>query len=104
VASIQETVVTPNGTAVVTVTTGPLIGALVTGVGSQAATAGSPVTFGFVAVGQAAPLTPGQLTTALQTSVQTAIAAGVQNGQLPAGTQVPAPGAAATGQFSPSAP
>jgi hypothetical protein len=103
VISIQQTVTGSSGPVVVTVTTGPLIGALVTGVGSQP-TAGSSVTFGFVAVGGQAPLTPAQLSTALQTSLQSAVTAAVQSGQLPAGTQIPTPSPVSTGQFSPSAP
>ncbi len=103
VVSVQQTVATSNGPAVVTVTTGPLIGALVTGVGNQP-TSGSTVTFGFVAVGQSAPLTPTQLSTTLQSSLQTAVTTAVQNGQLPTGTQLPSPGITSTGQFSSSAP
>jgi hypothetical protein len=95
VSSIQETVTIPGGgTAVVTITSGTLIGASVGGV-----TTG---TFTFTPPGSSSPLTPQQTSTAVQTGLQQAINNGVANGTLPTGTKLPSPAPVAGTQFSPS--
>lgn len=95
VSSIQQTVTTPDGgTAVVTVTSGPLIGATVGG------TTGTTITF--TQPGSTTSLTPDQVAAALQTEIQQAINTAVTNGTLPAGTKPPSPAPVKTGQFSPS--
>ena len=94
VSSIQQTIATPGGgTAVVTVTSGPLIGSTVGG-----STTGT--SFTFTPPGSSTPLTPTQTSTALQTGIQQAINSGVASGTLPAGTQPPSPTPVGTGQFS----
>jgi hypothetical protein len=95
VSSIQETITLPSGgTAVVTITSGTLIGATVGGV-----TTG---TFTFTTPGSSAPLTPQQTSTAVQTGLQQAINTGVASGTLPTGTKLPSPSPVAGTQFSPS--
>jgi hypothetical protein len=94
VASMQQTITLPGGgTAVVTVTSGPLIGATVGG-GATGTT--------FTPPGSAIPLTPQQTASAVQAGVQDAINKGVTNGTLPGGTQPPPPSPVTTGQFSAS--
>jgi hypothetical protein len=95
VSSIQQTITIPGGeTAVVTITSGTLIGATVGGV-----TTG---TFTFTPPGSSTPLTPQQTSTAVQTGVQQAINNGVASGALPAGTKPPSPAPVTGTQFSPS--
>jgi hypothetical protein len=95
VSSIQQTVSLPGGgTAVVTVTSGSLIGATVGG------TTGSGFTF--TPPGSSAPLTSQQVSTAVQIGVQQAIDTGVSSGTLPSGTQMPSPAPVGSGQFSAS--
>jgi hypothetical protein len=99
VSSIQQTLATPaGGTTVVAITSGPLIGATVTGI----ATPGTSSTFAFTPPGSSTPLTPAQAATAIQTGIQQAINTGVGTGTLPAGTQPPAPAPVTNGQFSSS--
>jgi hypothetical protein len=99
VSSIQQTLATPaGGTTVVAITSGPLIGATVTGIAAP----GTSSTFAFTPNGSSAPLTPAQAATAIQTGIQQAINTGVGTGTLPAGTQPPAPAPVTNGQFSSS--
>ncbi len=99
VSSIQQTISTPaGGTTVVAITSGPLIGATVTGI----AVPGTSSTFAFTPSGSSAPLTSAQAATAIQTGIQQAINTGVGTGTLPAGTQPPAPAPVTNGQFSAS--
>jgi hypothetical protein len=96
VSSVQQTITIPGGgTAVVTVTSGPLVGATVGG-----STSGT--SFTLTPPGSTTPLTSQQTATAMQTGVQQAINNGVANGTLPTGTQPPSPAPVTTGQFSPS--
>jgi hypothetical protein len=82
VSSIQQTIALPGGgTAVVTVTSGTLIGATVGGVTTGTIT--------FTQSGSSTPLTPQQTATAVQTGLQQAINNGVANGTLPTGTKPP---------------
>jgi hypothetical protein len=95
VSSIQETITLPSGgTAVVTITSGTLIGATVGGVATG--------TFTFTTPGSTAPLTPQQTSTAVQTGLQQAINSGVASGTLPTGTKLPSPAPVSGTQFSPS--
>ena len=95
VSSIQQTITLPGGgTAVVTVTSGTLIGATVGGVTTGAIT--------FTPSGSGTPLTPQQTGTAVQTGLQQAINNGMANGTLPTGTQPPSPAPVAGTQFSSS--
>jgi hypothetical protein len=99
VSSIQQTLTTPGGvTTVVTVTSGPLIGSAVTGIGAP----GTSSTFAFTPPGSSTPLTPQQTAAAIQAGIQQAINNGVGNGTLPTGTQPPAPAPVTNGQFSAS--
>lgn len=99
VSSIQQTITTPDGgTAVVMVTSGPMIGTTVGGITTQ----GTSSTFTFTAPGSSTPMTPQQVSTALQTGTQQAINNGVANGTLPSGTQPPSPAPVTSGQFSAS--
>jgi hypothetical protein len=93
VSSIQQTVTLPGGgTAVVTVTSGPLIGATVGGIGTGAIT--------FTPAGSSTPLTSQQTATAVQGQIQQAITTGIATGTLPGGTQAPVPSPVGAGQFS----
>ena len=93
VSSIQQTITLPGGgTAVVTVTSGPLMGATVGG------TTGSG--FSFTPPGATTPMTPAETAAGLQTGVQDAINTGVASGTLPSGTNPPTPAPITTGQFS----
>jgi len=99
VSSIQQTITTPDGgTAVVMVTSGPMIGTAVGGITMQ----GTSSTVTFTAPGSSTPMTPQQVSTALQTGTQQAINNGVSNGTLPSGTQPPSPAPVTSGQFSSS--
>jgi hypothetical protein len=96
VSSIQQTITLPGGgTAVVTVTSGTLIGAAVGGVTTGTIT--------FTPSGTTTPLTPQQTGSAVQTELQQAVNNAVANGTLPAGTQTPSPAPVVGGQFSASA-
>jgi len=92
VTSMQQTISLPGGgTSVVTVTSGPLIGATVGG-GTTGTT--------FTPPGSATPLTPQQTASAVQAGIQDAINKGVANGTLPGGTQPPPPSPVTTVPFS----
>ena len=99
VSSIQQNVTTSTGSiAVVTITSGPLIGATVTGI----STSGTSSILTFTPSGTSTPLTAQQTAAAVQTGIQQGINSGVTNGTLPAGTQPPTPSPVTNGQFSAS--
>jgi hypothetical protein len=100
VTSIQQIVTQPNGqTAIVTITSGSLIGATIPTVTSSTQ-AGSQVTIQFLAPGSNTPLPTQQAAAQLNAAINQAITTAVQNGTLQPGTQGFTPKPTTTGQFT----
>jgi hypothetical protein len=97
VASIQEVI---NGVTI-TSSSGGLVGATVSGLTGITAT-NTQVSIGFTPSGSSTPLTPAQIASTIQTSMNTAVQAAVAGGSLPAGTVAPTPSPVITGSFSAS--